>query len=353
MLLDAGREQDRRLRMRMADARNCEHRRDRVALVRHRRGAAGRSLRDLGDLGLREQNNVAGDLAERAGGTCQRSGKVGERRANGVPGHGRLAQVELRRVEPKQLEAVVAERCERTARAAELSRQVRGDRRDAASVLDDADQPPGCLHTEGGRHRLLQQRPRGEHGAAMLLGETRTEVGDAGELVVEDVAGALGDQHRRRVEDVLARRAAMHVLGVLADALAHRPHQRLDGIADGAALLRELIGVVEVDDAGGGDHRGRFRRDEPGERPGVDERALGVEEGVQPGAVGHRSRRVGRHEDRLEGSHAKNTVCDSPCMRISNRNAPPSAAATSVAASAGPRAASTGSVALAASSSGK
>ena len=39
----------------------------RVVLVRHRGGPAGRALGDLADLGLREQRDVAGRLAERAG----------------------------------------------------------------------------------------------------------------------------------------------------------------------------------------------------------------------------------------------------------------------------------------------
>ena len=56
-----------------------------------------------------------------------------------------------------------------------------------------------------------------------------------------------GDEHLRRVEDVLAGGAEMHVGGeVLADRFAQGPHQRHDrrGVAAGVATDREHVDVV-------------------------------------------------------------------------------------------------------------
>ena len=63
-----------------------------------------------------------------------------------------------------------------------------------------------------------------------------------------------GDEHRRRVGDVLAGRAAVHVpRRLLADRAGQGAHERLDRIADGAALLQQLLEVEALGVAGAGD----------------------------------------------------------------------------------------------------
>ena len=55
-------------------ARACERRADRVALLRHRRGPSrAAAFRHFGDLGLREQHEIEGDLRGDAGGDRERS----------------------------------------------------------------------------------------------------------------------------------------------------------------------------------------------------------------------------------------------------------------------------------------
>jgi hypothetical protein len=73
-----------------------------------------------------------------------------------------------------ELDATVAERCERSAGAAELRRQARG--KQPLARVDEADEPAGGLQAERRRHRLLQQRARSHHGAAMGLREARARV---------------------------------------------------------------------------------------------------------------------------------------------------------------------------------
>ena len=96
---------------------------DRVALVRQRRRAAapGRALAHLADLGLREQHDVARDLADRAGGGAERAGQLGDARARrcatAAPARPARARAASR---ASDVEARVAERGQRARRAAEL-----------------------------------------------------------------------------------------------------------------------------------------------------------------------------------------------------------------------------------------
>ena len=75
------------------------HGADRIVLVRHRRRAAAalhRRVGDLGDFGLRQQRQVAANLAQRSAHEPQRAGDVGEAAALGVPGDLGDAQAEAR-----------------------------------------------------------------------------------------------------------------------------------------------------------------------------------------------------------------------------------------------------------------
>ena len=102
--------------------------------------------------------------------------------------------------------------------------------------MDDPDEPARRLQPERRRHGLLQQRAAGHDGGAMLLGELRARARHAVELGDDDRRRVARDERGRGVEDVLARRAAMHVTR----ALAQPSHERLDGIAGAAAVANEL-----------------------------------------------------------------------------------------------------------------
>ena len=87
VLLLHAREQGRDQAGRLPRAGARRHRGDRVALVRHRGGAARRGLGDLADLGLGEQHDVAGDLRDRAAGKPEPGRELADPAALGVPGH--------------------------------------------------------------------------------------------------------------------------------------------------------------------------------------------------------------------------------------------------------------------------
>ena len=98
-------EQDSRVRVRQPRARHRECRADGIALLRHRRGASARRLRDLAHLGLREQHDVAADLRGRARGAVQCRAELRDALAVRVPREHGLREPELRGVEPDDLES--------------------------------------------------------------------------------------------------------------------------------------------------------------------------------------------------------------------------------------------------------
>ncbi len=216
VLVHAALDEQRGARECVARAGVGEHGLSRVALVRHRRRPAALSLRHLADLRLREQYDVERDLRDRDRSLRECAAEGDERRAARVPRQHGLRQAELLGVEREHVGATVAERAERAGRAAELRGQL--DRAQTTARVDERDQPACGLETERRRHRLLQERPRGHHCAAMLAREARARLGGARELRVDDPQRACRDEHRRGVEDVLARRAAVHIRRVrLAD----------------------------------------------------------------------------------------------------------------------------------------
>ena len=114
----------------------------------------------------------------------------------------------------EHVDAGVAQRGERARRAAELRGQARAAHGvQALGGLVEAHEPAGRLQAEGDRHGLLQQRPPGHHRRAVLAGQPRRRLGRAAQVVEQRLERAPRDEHRRAVEDVLARRAAVHVGG--------------------------------------------------------------------------------------------------------------------------------------------
>ncbi len=138
------------------------------------------------------------------------------------------------------------------------------------------------------------------------------------------------------------------------DGVAERADERLRRVADRASLLGEVLRVVELGPARLGNTGGRFLRDETGSGAGGCERSLGVEHALEPRAVRDGLAELGWHEDGCERRHtAKYVVCPAPWSRMSNRSAPSSGRATSVARSSSDSSDSTASSAFAFSSSGK
>ena len=89
VLVDSALDQQRRVRACVTRGRARDDGLDRIVLVRHRRRVAAVGLRNLADLRLGEQNDVACDLLDRHGGCRQACGELPERCALGVPGNRR------------------------------------------------------------------------------------------------------------------------------------------------------------------------------------------------------------------------------------------------------------------------
>ena len=189
--------------------------------------------------------------------------------------------------------------------AAELGGEpLLGDLGQQASRLGDPDQPAGCLEPERRRHSLLQQGARGHRRRPVLPGQDGARRHDAVGLGQHEQDRPVGDEHRRGVEDVLARGAAVHVARrVVSDRRGERADERLDRVAGGATVLEQLLEV----EAGGVTRcldlrRGRGRH-EPGGGCCAHERALGREH-ASSHARPETASQAGRDEERLERRHA-------------------------------------------------
>ena len=201
-------------------------------------------LVDLGHLGLHQQLHVHGNLAERAGEEPEKAGDLADAVAHGVPGDLGLAEAELLHQRGLHLEAVLAERGQRSDRAAEFA-----DQHAAAAVqplavaLHGGEQRRG-LEAEGERYRLLQvaaARHRRVAVAPRQLGERRR--GRLHVLFDELERGA--DLHDRGgVGDVLRGRAPM---APLAETVAAQTDDLLHHAEDRIADIGLLLEAGEID----------------------------------------------------------------------------------------------------------
>ncbi len=143
----------------------------------------------------------------------------------------------------------------------------------------------------------------------MRLGELRAGRGDPGDVRQYELERPPADEHRGRVDDVLAGRSVVHVAGrIAADGGAQRTDERLGGIADAPSLACDEVTVEELRATGRGDRPGCRWRDHPRGGLGLCEGALAVEHGLQPGAVAQLVEQCLRGEDRVE--HRQ--TCSSP-----------------------------------------
>ena len=154
---------------------------------------------------------------------------------------------------------VLAERRERAGRAAELrppaGRAASSTRRCASST--PASQVAALRPNVVGS--ACCSSVRATMGVARcVVGEPRAGRGHGGDVGQHELERAAADEHRRGVDDVLARRAVVHVARRLApDGGAQRAHERLGRIARRRALARDALGVEQLGAAGGGDRLGR------------------------------------------------------------------------------------------------
>ena len=181
---------------------------------RRRTASPRHPLANLGDLRLRHERDVSGHLADGARGDAEGPGQLADACSVGVPGDLRLGEPELLRERTQHGRTVIAERGERSHSAAELHGEpLAPDGVQAIGDLVERLGPPGRLEPERDRERVLQQRSPGHQGLAVAEGDFRGRVGGGAQIVEQRTERPLRDQHRRGVQDVLTRRAAMHEVG--------------------------------------------------------------------------------------------------------------------------------------------
>ncbi len=214
-------------------------------------------------------------------------GRLGQPGLGGVPGEQPKTQV-LVRIRVGRRAAGLREGVEGgqgAGRSAELCGQRGPGGREAFDGVEHQRAPAGGLEAEGGGHGVLGEGASGDRRVAVLGGEPRQGVGRAPEVGEDGFQSPGGDQHGRRVHDVLAGGAAVHMSGclpvLLGDGGGEVGDERDDRIAAGAGAERE-VPDVEAGGPGGG------RRDGPRRRGGREaQRGLGA--GQRGFGVQHRS----------------------------------------------------------------
>lgn len=271
--------------------------RHRVGLVRHGGRPATAPLRDLGDLRAGEGEYVGRHLAEGPGREGQSTGQVGDGCPQGVPGQHRFREPEFTGVRRHERARILgAERREggqRPARTAQLG----GDAEIVEPVprVQHERPPPRRLQPEGRRHGVLREGPARHHRVPVRGGEPAQRSRRPLQVRQDQVQRAAGDQHQRRVQDVLAGRAPVDIWPVLlADRRRQIRDQRNHRIAAPSGAQRDRPDV-EVRRGDGGHRRRRRGRGEPESRLSTGQRRLGIEERPQKRAVRGRRRRGGAH----------------------------------------------------------
>ncbi len=267
----------------------------------------------LADLRLSEQRDVERDLRRGSGDDVERRADLGDAHAVRVPRPGRHGEPELLGEQAHDLGAGVLERGERPRRSGELgAKAVVAERRKTFPRVEQPSEPRGRLRPERRRYRLLEQgppRPSASHDAC--LRDRRTPRPTVSSERGDEIDGVAGDEHRGRVQDVLAGRAPVDVARrVAADGLGKLPDERLDGVAGRPAPFRERRGIEAIGIARRRDRLGGVAGDDAGARLGERERALRVEHRLEPGAIRDCRTKLVGNEDPVEHVRRRRTRSD-------------------------------------------
>src|SRR5919112_2180028 len=225
------------------------HAENRVSLVRQRRGSATPGtcgLRDLPDLRLGHQDDVARDLTERAREERERAPDLRDAGSVCVPRRRWLCEIELPGELLEDLGAGVAERGERAGSSPQLSCESPLTHFEQPTPrLQDRDEPAGGLEAEGRWQCLLEQGPPRDRGAAVGQCEPGQRSGDDVCLYEDQAQRTLREEHRGGVYYVLARSTLVDVPGglfrYLGDRLGKYPDERRDRAALCTPLSYELL----------------------------------------------------------------------------------------------------------------
>ena len=230
---------------------------------------------------MRQQRDVPREFAERRGKHAEDRGDVAEPVALRVPRHVAHVERQVRRKRLGHRDAAIAERRQRARCAAELDDEHLPARRCEPQPVSMKRTQNACELTPSDRQRLLQPRPAGEHGrgvAPRLAGEYGGEPVDVGFDQRERIAQL---QHEARIDDILARRAPVHVAFRLrcrrCDLARQRGDERDRQVARLARVARDRRDVESVGRAFACDRIGGRARDDADARLRLRERRFEVE----------------------------------------------------------------------------
>ena len=211
VLLELGAQHDRGQAVHLVGGRDDERGLGRVALVRHGGRAAAGTVPDLADLGASQRDDVGGDPAHAAGDDRQRGRQLGRPDAGRVPGQWGSDQPQSGRQLLDHRRTCATERRQRARRSSELDGQpLGGDAGDQRACVDQAHQPGRRREPERDGHGVLAQRAPDGDVAPVALGQRGRGRRGSLQLVVQSGQRPFGQQHQRRVDDVLARGTDVH-----------------------------------------------------------------------------------------------------------------------------------------------
>ena len=309
MLLDHRCEQRRDEPGRLPRAAERTDRGDGVALVRHRRRAAGAAsctsptsvcaskVMSRATLPIAPAATPSAPASSpiRPRKVCQGSRGleaevVSEGAQDGEGGVGRVARA--RRAARRRGNAR-----QRPDRPAQLHRQSRAAQ--PGGRLVQPHHPTRGLEAEGRRLRLLEQRAADDRRVAVDFRELRRGIRGAAKVLEQRHERAFGHEHRRGVDGVLARRA---VVDRRVDDGPERLDDRAGGVADLGRVRADLRHVEAVDLARRRRFPGLLLGDHVLARLGAREAGLEVQQRLQPGSAGDL---LG---DAAAGEHAREDV---------------------------------------------
>ena len=191
-----------------------QHAADRVPLLGHRRRATALGLGHLADLGLAQERHVQADLRDRPGGDARARLRAPRPGPGSCARADRLAQARA----PRRAAARPRGPRRRAPRASRPRRRAgrpaahpghAPERRASPPERRRASRPPSGRTSSAPPAGAASSRPSASSGAPRRA--AAHSAGDRAERLVDQLERPARDQHRRGVEDVLARRAAVDV----------------------------------------------------------------------------------------------------------------------------------------------
>ena len=169
-------------------------RRNRIALVRHGRGAAAAlcpRFENFADFRLHRQRDVARHLAQGPHQKSERGRHLGNAIPLRMPGQIGQIELEVRGKRRRHIEPAIADCRQRSRGTAELHHQrPRSQLSDAPAMTLDRAQPACGLEAEGDRRRLLQPGAARRRRAPVLAGQLHQGIGQTDQVGFDQIQRA-------------------------------------------------------------------------------------------------------------------------------------------------------------------